>query len=229
MDQQILLVGCPGLLEQKLRQDHLGALHTLASVPDLRQSDLLQLVKSAALIMLAEQAAPRDLPQICSHLRRQTNRPLLVLLRAMQEEVVAEVLQQGADDCLPPNISPRELVARIRAHLRRDQEYSAPGQAILYEIGELRLDPVRHEVCVREQQINLTPREFELLECLTSEAGRAVRREELLTRVWGYNSGMNSRTLDVHVGRLRQKIERDPREPQIVITVPGVGYKLAQT
>lgn len=201
----------------------------MTAVPDLRQSAVLQLVKEAALIVLFEQAAARDLPQICSHLRRQTNRPLLVLLQAQGEETVTEVLREGADDCLLPNISTRELVARIRAHLRRDQEYSAPDRAVSYEVGELRLDALRHEVCVREQQVNLTPREFELLECLVREAGRAVRRDELLTRVWGFNSGMNSRTLDVHVGRLRQKIERDCRDPRIVITVPGVGYKLAQT
>ncbi|MEN6547463.1 MAG: response regulator transcription factor [Armatimonadia bacterium] len=229
MDQPILLVGCPRILEQELRHDLLGALHTMAAVPDLRQSNVLQLVKDAALIILFEQAAPRDLPQICNHLRRHTHRPLLVLLRARREEIITEVLREGADDCLPPNISARELVARTRAHLRRDQEYSAPGQAVLYEVGELRLDAVRHEVHVREQQVNLTPREFELLECLAREAGRAVPRDELLTRVWGYNSGMNSRTLDVHIGRLRQKIEREPRDPQIVITVPGVGYKLAQS
>lgn len=201
----------------------------MTALPDLRQADVLQLVKQAVLIVLSEQAAPRDLPQICSHLRRQTNRPLLVLLQTRGERTITEVLREGADDCLLPNISPRELVARIRAHLRRDQEYSAPGKAALYEVGELRLDALRHEVHVREQQVNLTPREFELLECLVREAGRAVRRDELLTTVWGFNSGMNSRTLDVHVGRLRQKIERDSRDPQILITVPGVGYKLAQS
>lgn len=227
MDQRILLLGCPGHIEAALRRSALGVHYTIQAVADLRQPEVVTLVREAALLVLHEEAAPRELTAICEHLRRQTSRPLLVALQEPSEDDVVAILTGGADDCFSDELSAVELVARVRAHLRRDQEYATCADPAPYDFGDLRVDPMRHEVWVRGQVVPLTPREFDLLECLARAAGRALRRDELLERVWGYNSAMSTRTLDVHVGRVRQKIEQDPREPRMIVTIPGVGYKLA--
>lgn len=227
MGQQILLIGCRNGYEHELRT-HCGAhLLALRTVPELRDPEVLPLVRQADLVVLHQAAVPRDLPEITTHLRGHTNRPLLVVLDPFSEAAVTAVLEAGADDALPAGITARELHARIRAHLRRDQEYAATPAAATYDLGDLQLDVGRHEVQVRGRPVDLTPREFELLEHLARQAGRPVRRDELLEEVWGYNSQMMTRTLDVHVGRLRHKIERNAREPRMIVTVPGVGYKLA--
>ncbi|MBU0607903.1 MAG: response regulator transcription factor [Armatimonadetes bacterium] len=226
MGKQVLLIGCLPDLERELHA-HCGAgLLETTALPDLRDPRLLDLLRAADIVVLCENAAPRDLPKICTHLRGQTSRPLLVALRDTPEAAVTEVLEAGADDAVAATMSPREFLARIRAHLRRDQEYANGHVRPAVAVGELHLDSARHEVLVRGEPVNLTPREFELLEHLVRQAGRAVRRGELLEEVWGYNSQMTTRTLDVHIGRLRQKIERRPQEPEIIVTVPGVGYKL---
>ena len=227
MGQPILLLGCPAQVETAVRHSSLGAQHTIQAVRDLRQPEVVSAVREAALVLLHEQAAPRDLSLICEHLRRQTSRPLIVSLLSQDEETIVSVLRAGADDCLPQTQSGAELVARLRAHLRRDREYATTIQPEPLQRGDLCVDPVRHEVQVAGQLVDLTPREFSLLECLAQTAGRVVPRSELLQRVWGYSNAMTTRTLDVHVGRLRQKIEQDPRVPRRLLTIPGVGYKLA--
>jgi len=227
MGQPILLLGCPAQVETAVRHSSLGAQHTIQAVRDLRQPEIVCAVREAALVLLHEQAAPRDLSLVCEHLRRQTSRPLIVSLLSQDEETIVSVLRAGADDCLPQTQSGAELVARLRAHLRRDREYATTTQPEPLERGDLCVDPVRHEVRVAGQLVDLTPREFSLLECLAQTAGRAVPRSELLQRVWGYSTAMATRTLDVHVGRLRQKIEQDPGVPKRLLTIPGVGYKLA--
>jgi DNA-binding response OmpR family regulator len=226
MGQLILLLGCSGELEQAARESSLGLHYTIQAVCDLRQPEVVSLVREAALVVLHEAAVPRDLPETCRHLRRQTSRPLVVALGVADEARVVEVLMAGADDCVRGGISDAELVARLRAHLRRDQEYAAVALPGPYCFGDLSVDPARHEVSVREDAVLLTPREFSLLHCLCETAGRAVPREELLQRVWGLGDGINTRTLDVHVGRLRQKLEADPTDPKLIVTIPGVGYKL---
>lgn len=225
MGKHIVLIGCPANLQAELvRRGNLPLSPELLS--DLRDPRLPAALPTADIVVLHQHAVPRELADICRHLRSQTARPLLIILADAREEAVTAVLEAGADDALSAEVTPRELLARIRAHLRRDQEYAAAGSPLPVEVGHLRLDTARHEVRVRGQAVNLTPREFELLEHLARQHGRAVRRQELLEQVWGYNSEMMTRTLDVHVGRLRQKIEQDARSPQMILTVPGVGYKL---
>jgi len=138
----------------------------------------------------------------------------------------AAVLRAGADDYVPRPYSPLELAARIRAALRRAKEYSA-GRAARVELGPLTIDAERHEVFVRGQLVQLAPKEFELLSALAVRPNELVTREELLARVWGYDGSVSSRTLDVHIGRLRSKIERDRSNPELILTVPRLGYKLA--
>ena len=93
------------------------------------------------------------------------------------------------------------------------------------DFGDIRIDAIKHEVVVRGEQIRFTPKEFELLHMLARSSGKMMHREELLETIWGYDSSIDSRTLDVHVGRVRAKIEENPRTPRFLITVPGVGYK----
>ena len=214
-------------MERAARESSLGVLYTIQAVADLRQPELVALVREAVLVVIHEQVTHGSAAEVAAHLRRQTNRPVIVVVEAPLEEHTVEILASGADDCIAHNLSSLELVARLRAHLRRDQEYAAAATPPAYELQDITVDSARHEVNVRGSAVDLTPREFELLECLAQAAGRPVRRGELLERVWGYNSAMSTRTLDVHVGRLRQKIEQDPRDPRLIVTIPGVGYKLA--
>jgi DNA-binding response OmpR family regulator len=226
MGQLILLLGQLDRLEEALRRSSLGAHYEIQAVSDLRQPEVVSLVSRAALVVLHETAVPRDHPQTCRHLRRRTSRPLVIALGQAEEAEVVAVLAAGADDCVREPISTSEMIARLRAGLRRDQEYAAVAIAAPYCLGDLSLDPARHEVRVREEQVVLTPREFDLLQCLCEAAGRAVSREELQRRVWAIAKEANTRTLDVHIGRLRQKIEEDPASPKLIVTIQGVGYKL---
>ncbi|MBD3292933.1 MAG: hypothetical protein GF393_08425 [Armatimonadia bacterium] len=152
--------------------------------------------------------------------------PGLIALGDRREVDPADVLRAGADDFLAQPASPLELVARVRALLRRLREYCAASVATI-DLGDVTVRCDRHEVLVRGERVELTPKEFDLLTALARGAGELVEREELLERVWGYDEAVCSRTLDVHVGRLRKKIERDPSTPRLIVTVPRVGYRMA--
>jgi two-component system response regulator RegX3 len=135
-------------------------------------------------------------------------------------------LEVGADDYVSKPYRLRELVARMRAVLRRTppaEETSGEGEL---EVGDLRLDSERHEVYLRGSGISLPLKEFELLELLMSNAGRVLTRETLIDRVWGAHYVGDTKTLDVHVKRLRARIEDDPSHPERITTVRGLGYKL---
>jgi two-component system response regulator RegX3 len=132
----------------------------------------------------------------------------------------------GADDYVTKPYRLRELVARMRAVLRRSplaEQEPASGEVL--EVGDLRLDPERHEVHLRTSLIPLPLKEFELLELLMGNAGRVLTRETLIDRVWGPHYVGDTKTLDVHVKRLRSKIEDDPSRPQRITTIRGLGYK----
>ncbi|MGC9318330.1 MAG: winged helix-turn-helix domain-containing protein [Armatimonadota bacterium] len=136
------------------------------------------------------------------------------------------VLRAGADDFIAPPPHPAEVVARVRALLRRLREYCGWPQSVI-DLGDVRVDCERHEVTVRGESVELTPKEFDLMRELARSAGELVPREELLQSVWGYDESIRSRTLDVHIGRLRKKIEPDPSRPRLIVTVPRVGYRIA--
>ncbi|HUI48933.1 MAG TPA: response regulator transcription factor, partial [Acidimicrobiia bacterium] len=135
-------------------------------------------------------------------------------------------LEVGADDYVTKPFRLRELIARVRASLRRvpagDEDIAAPD---VIEVGDVRLDIGRHEVYVRGEAVALPLKEFELLELLMANAGRVLTRDVLIDRVWGPNYFGDTKTLDVHVKRLRSKIESDPTNPARIITVRGVGYR----
>jgi two-component system response regulator RegX3 len=134
-------------------------------------------------------------------------------------------LELGADDYVTKPYSARELVARIRAVLRRRGDAEPPQDAVL-AAGPIRMDVERHVVAVEGQPVMLPLKEFDLLELLLRNAGRVLTRSQLIDRVWGSDYVGDTKTLDVHVKRLRAKIEPDPANPSYLLTVRGLGYKL---
>src|SRR6201994_100392 len=161
--------------------------------------------------------------EVCRSLREKSNVPV-IMLTAKDSEIDKVVgLELGADDYVTKPFSSRELVARLRAVLRRREQPSGPADVL--EAGPVRLDPGRHVVSVGGEPTPLPLKEFELLEVLLRNAGRVLTREQLMNRVWGADYFGDTKTLDVHVKRLRAKIEPDPSQPRHLVTIRGVGYR----
>ncbi|NMA68762.1 MAG: response regulator transcription factor [Desulfitobacterium sp.] len=164
--------------------------------------------------------------EVCSEIRRIPKFADLpvIMLTARGEEIDKVLgLEIGADDYITKPFSPRELIARIRARLRRMKPVEEEN-SILWQ--DLRIDLDRFQVFVRGELVELTPKEFELLRVLASHPGKVFSREELLERIWGYEYMGDTRTVDVHIRHLRQKIERDPSNPVYLETMRGIGYRL---
>lgn len=150
--------------------------------------------------------------------------PIIILTAKSEEADRVLGLEMGADDYVTKPFSPRELVARVRAVLRRSGNIE-DGEPDIMEIGDIRMDLRQHLVKVRGKEVELTPKEFDFLKLLLLNPGRAFTREFLLEHLWGYEYFGDTRTVDVHVRRLRQKIEGDAAEPLYLETVRGVGYR----
>ena len=182
--------------------------------------------RSGADIVLLDLMMP-GLPgtEVCRQLRLRGPVPV-IMLTARDSEIDKVVgLELGADDYVTKPYSPRELVARIRAVLRRGATEAEVAPATL-EAGPVRMDVERHIVSVHGTEISLPLKEFELLEMLLRNVGRVLTRSQLIDRVWGSDYVGDTKTLDVHVKRLRAKIEDDPGAPVHLVTVRGLGYKL---
>ena len=161
--------------------------------------------------------------EVCRQLRQASSVPV-IMVSAKDAEVDKVVgLELGADDYVTKPYSPRELVARIRAVLRRGQEPELSPATL--EAGGVRMDTERHVVTVQGDEVRLPLKEFELLELFLRNTGRVLTRGQLIDRVWGADYVGDTKTLDVHVKRLRAKIEPDPAHPRHLVTVRGLGYK----
>ncbi|NLW56195.1 MAG: response regulator transcription factor [Firmicutes bacterium] len=155
--------------------------------------------------------------------------PIIILTAKAEEADRVLGLESGADDYVTKPFSPRELVARIRAVLRRaDKSFAENEDKETLVLGPIKMDLRQHKVLVDNQEIDLTPKEFDLLNLLMSHPGRAFSREYLLENLWGYEFFGDTRTVDVHVRRLRQKIEENPAQPYWLETVRGVGYRIRE-
>ncbi|MGE5557371.1 MAG: winged helix-turn-helix domain-containing protein [Bacillota bacterium] len=166
--------------------------------------------------------------EVCKMLRKEmkTKNIPIIMLTAKSEEVDRVLgLEMGADDYVTKPFSPRELVARVKAVLRR---ITQTEQDDIIKCGDLVLDAFQHELTIRGKAVDLTPKEFELLRLLMQNRGRVFTREFLLEQVWGYEFYGDTRTVDVHIRRLRQKIEQDPSNPVLLETVHGVGYRFKE-
>jgi two-component system response regulator RegX3 len=164
--------------------------------------------------------------EVCKYVRTKSSTPI-IMLTAKDTEIDKVVgLELGADDYVTKPFSTRELIARIRAVLRRGGEtddQTMSGQ--LLEIGGVSMDLDRHELSVNGVQVSMPLREFELLELLMRNAGRVLTRGQLMDRIWGANYVGDGKTLDVHIKRIRAKIEADPANPVLLSTVRGLGYR----
>lgn len=165
--------------------------------------------------------------EVCRIIRHNSQTPILMLTARGEEMDRVAGLDLGADDYVTKPFSMRELMARVRALLRRSKaaRFTVQGQPVL-EFGELRIDRERHEVTVCGDEVQLSPKEYDLLETLALNPGRALTRQFLLERVWGTDFFGDETTLNVHIRWLRKKIEPDPEKPRWIQTVRGVGYKL---
>ena len=181
---------------------------------------------SGADIILLDLMLPKiDGNQVCKQIRQSSNVPI-IMLTAKDSEIDKIVgLEIGADDYVTKPYSSRELLARINAVLRRQVEPPITADSVLIA-GELRLDSDRHVVTLNGNPLTLPLKEFELLELLMENVNRVLTRGQIIDRVWGSNYFGDTKTLDVHIKRLRSKVEEDPARPKYIQTVRGLGYKL---
>lgn len=163
--------------------------------------------------------------EVCRILRRQTGIPIIMLTAKNQEMDKVMGLELGADDYITKPFSLKELLARIRAQLRRHED-----KMVIYplKIGNIEIDTARHKVNIGGRSVELSPKEFELLTFLVRNKGLVFSRNQLLEKIWGYAYEGDSRSVDVHIRWLRKKIEVNPQKPQHLITVRGFGYKFEE-
>lgn len=159
--------------------------------------------------------------EVCRAIRNESGTPIVMLTAKTDTVDVVLGLEAGADDYVVKPFKPKELIARIRARIRRSED-TAPQ---LLSLGGLSIDVTGHTVRRGSEILSLTPLEFDLLVCLARKPGQVFSREALLQEVWGYRHAADTRLVNVHVQRLRAKIEADPERPDLVLTVRGVGYK----
>jgi two-component system response regulator MtrA len=173
------------------------------------------------LVLLDLMLPGKDGIDVCKEIRSESGVPIVMLTAKGDTIDVVLGLESGADDYIVKPFKPKELIARIRARVRR---FDTPSPEML-SIGDLDIDVVGHSVTRAGRPIGLTPLEFDLLVCLARKPWQVFSREVLLEEVWGYRHAADTRLVNVHVQRLRSKVEHDPENPEVVVTVRGVGYK----
>lgn len=177
------------------------------------------------LVLLDLMLPGKDGNEVCRQIRGESGVPIVMLTAKSDTVDVVLGLESGADDYISKPFKPKELVARVRARLRRSDE-PAPEHLT---IGDVSIDVPGHRVERAGRPVSLTPLEFDLLVALARKPWQVFTREVLLEKVWGYRHAADTRLVNVHVQRLRSKIEHDPEQPEIVVTVRGVGYKAGVT
>lgn len=163
--------------------------------------------------------------EICREIRKISSVPIIMLTAKVEEEDRIQGLSMGADDYITKPFSPREVVARVRAVLRRSSNETAPLADIISYDNGLTINNLQYEVRLGDQEISLTPTEFKILGALAKHPGRVLSRGQLVEIVQGHDFGGDDRVIDAHIKKIRQKIETTPSNPQIVLTVYGIGYK----
>jgi two-component system response regulator RegX3 len=188
---------------------------------------IAQFEKSGADLILLDLMLPGlSGTEVCRQIRTKSAVPI-IMLTAKDSEIDKVVgLELGADDYVTKPYSSRELIARIRAVLRRGELLDSADDGSTLEVGPVRMDTDRHVISVNGEVISIPLKEFELLEFLMRNAGRVLTRIQLIDRVWGSDYVGDTKTLDVHIKRLRAKIEKDPANPEFIQTVRGMGYKM---
>jgi two-component system response regulator MtrA len=173
------------------------------------------------LVLLDLMLPGKDGIEVCRELRAESGVPIVMLTAKTDTVDVVLGLESGADDYVMKPFKPKELVARVRARLRRTEE----ARPVTLTVGDVTIDVAGHRVLREGRSVPLTPLEFDLLVTLARKPWQVFSRDELLEQVWGYRHSADTRLVNVHVQRLRSKIEHDPEHPEVVLTVRGVGYK----
>jgi two-component system response regulator MtrA len=166
----------------------------------------------------------KDGPEVCREIREESGVPIIMLTAKSDTIDVVHGLESGADDYISKPFKPKELIARIRARIR-NHSGDVPNGPQTLEIGDLVIDVTGHNVTRAGEKVSLTPLEFDLLTALALKPWQVFSREALLEEVWGYRHAADTRLVNVHVQRLRAKVEDDPENPKVILTVRGVGYK----
>lgn len=215
----------PDMAETIVRALEWGGYRTITAA-DGREA--LERVRSdhPDLVLLDLMLPKIDGMDVCSAIREHSEVPIVMLTARAAEDDRVEGLSRGADDYITKPFRVRELCARLAAVLRRSRHWDEDEEAL--EVGDLRIRPAAREVSVADEVVELTPKEFELLEYLARNADTVLGRERILARIWGEDQYLDERTLDVHIRWLREKIEENPSEPKRLVTVRGVGYKLTE-
>ncbi|MGC5167065.1 MtrAB system response regulator MtrA [Luteimicrobium sp. DT211] len=177
------------------------------------------------LVLLDLMLPGKDGTEVCREIRAESGTPIIMLTAKSDTVDVVQGLESGADDYISKPFKPKELVARIKARLRRTED---PMPEVL-KVADVEIDVTGHRVTRDGEPIALTPLEFDLLVALARKPWQVFSREVLLEKVWGYRHAADTRLVNVHVQRLRSKVEHDPESPEIVLTVRGVGYKAGVT
>jgi DNA-binding response OmpR family regulator len=231
MNEKILVVEDDPTLQETLAYnlDHHG--YEVETAEDGKTAVELAAASNPDLVVLDIMLPVMDGFEVCRILRKKSNVPIL-MLTARDDEIDRVLgLEMGADDYLTKPFSMREFLARVKAQLRRvrfdredvDTQVPISSEKLVFE--NLTIDMTRHEVSLDDEPLNLKPKEFELMEFLARHRGQVLSRELILDRVWGWDFTGVSRTVDVHIRWLREKIEKDPASPDRIITIRGAGYR----
>lgn len=195
---------------------------------DNGEDGLLQAAMQRPAIIILDLGLPDlDGLQVTQRLREWTNTPIIVLSARGREDDKIAALDAGADDYLTKPFGMGELLARLRVALRHLHQHGGEKGEPLFQVGALRVDLVRRQVFVAEQEVHLTPNEYNLLTTLVQHAGKVMTHRQLLREVWGPAYTEENHYLRVYMGQLRHKLEADPARPRYLLTEPGVGYRLA--
>jgi two-component system response regulator RegX3 len=182
-------------------------------------------VEAPALVILDLMLPEASGLDVCRAIRTESDVPIIMVTAKDSEADKVTGLELGADDYVTKPFSVRELMSRVRAHLRRAKMQVVDHADDILEGGGIRMDVIRHEVLVRGDEVALPPKEFELLEAFLRRKGRLLTRDFLIEEIWGPGYVGDTKTLDVHVKRIRRKVELDPHHPVHLVTVRGLGYK----
>lgn len=221
MSSRILVVDDDVALAEMIGIVLEGEGYTVSTCPDGAKAVAAFQENHPDLVLLDVMLPGMDGFEVCAALRAESNVPIVMLTARSDTADVVTGLEAGADDYVPKPFKPRELVARVRARLRGREDAGEERIAL----ADLEIDVPGHAVRRGDRLIALTPLEFDLLATLARTPSKVFSREELLEQVWGYRHAADTRLVNVHVQRLRSKIERDPEKPEIVVTVRGVGYR----
>jgi len=227
MSQKILVVDDEAQIVRVLRGYLEKTGYNVLTAYDGKEALRIARQERPDLVVLDLMLPEMDGLDVCRALRRQTNTPIIMLTARVEETDKLIGLELGADDYVTKPFSPREVVARVRAVLRRTYPSAIEEQDVL-SVADLRLDAARRQFWVGDREVELTPSEFEILRVMMRSPGRVFERAQLLEATQGMAYEGYARTIDTHIKNLRRKIEANPREPERLQTVHGVGYRLSE-